>query len=113
MANIGFIGLGVMGSEMVRQLLQKGHTVTGYNRTASKAQPLIDMGMRRADSPRAVATAADVTIAMVTDSKALEGISEGPDGFLAGLGPGKLFIDMSTVSPAVSKALAAKVRALG
>ena len=113
MANVGFIGLGVMGSEMVQQLLRKGHTVTGYNRTKSKAQELMDAGMQWADSPRAVCAAADVTIAMVTDSKALEGICEGPDGVLAGIGAGKLFIDMSTVSPAVSKALAVKVRAQG
>lgn len=113
MANVGFIGLGVMGSEMVQQLLRKGHSVTGYNRTKSKAQGLIDAGMKWADSPRAVAAAADITIAMVTDSKALEGICEGADGVLAGIGAGKLFIDMSTVSPAVSKALAAKVRAKG
>jgi 3-hydroxyisobutyrate dehydrogenase-like beta-hydroxyacid dehydrogenase len=113
MANVGFIGLGVMGSEMVRQLLRKGHSVTGYNRTKSKAQGLMDAGMKWADSPRAVAAAADMTIAMVTDSKALECICEGADGVLAGMGSGKLFIDMSTVSPAVSKALAAKVRAKG
>ena len=113
MANLGFIGLGAMGGEMVRQLLGKGHTVTGYNRTASKAKGLIEAGMRWADSPRAVCAAADVTLAMVTDSKALEGICEGPDGVLAGIGAGKLFIDMSTVSPAVSRALAAKVRAVG
>ena len=113
MANLGFIGLGVMGSEMVLQLLRKGHTVTGYNRTRSKAKDLIDAGMRWGDSPRAVCAAADVIISIVTDSKAVENIFEGPDGVLAGLGPGKLFIDMSTISPAVSKKLAAQVRALG
>jgi len=113
MANVGFIGLGVMGSEMVRQLLHKGHAVTGYNRTGYKARELVDAGMRWADSPREVCAAADMTLAMVTDSKALENISEGPDGVLAGIGAGKLFIDMSTVSPAVSKTLAAKVRAFG
>ena len=113
MANLGFIGLGVMGSEMVLQLLRKGHTVTGHNRTRSKAKDLIDAGMRWGDSPRAVCAAADVIISIVTDSKAVENIFEGPDGVLAGLGPGKLFIDMSTISPAVSKKLAAQVRALG
>ena len=60
MANLGFVGLGVMGSRMVNRLLDKGHTVTGYNRTRSKAQWLIDRGMKWADSPRAVAAAADV-----------------------------------------------------
>ena len=113
MANLGFVGLGVMGSQMVARLLSKGHTVTGYNRTRSKAQWLIDKGMRWADSPRAVAAAADVTFAMVTNSAAIAAVTDGPDGLLAGLGPGKIFVDISTVSPAVSRALAAKVREKG
>src|SRR6202451_4673731 len=113
MANLGFVGLGVMGSQMVSRLLSKGHTVTGYNRTRSKAQWLIDKGMKWADSPRAVASTADVTFAMVTNSAAITSITEGPDGILAGLSGGKVFIDMSTVSPNVSRALAAKVREKG
>ena len=113
MANLGFVGLGVMGGNMVDRLLSKGHVVTGYNRTRSKAQWLIDKGMRWADSPRAVAAAADVTFAMVTNSAALAGVTEGPDGLLAGLTTGKFFVDMSTVSPAVSRALAVKVRDKG
>jgi 3-hydroxyisobutyrate dehydrogenase-like beta-hydroxyacid dehydrogenase len=113
MANLGFVGLGVMGSQMVARLLDKGHTVTGYNRTQKKAQWLIDRGMRWAKSPREVATAADITFAMVTNAAALEAIAEGPDGVLSAMGPGKTFADMSTVSPAVSRALAAKIRAKG
>ena len=98
---------------MANRLLDKGHTVTGYNRTRSKAQWLIDRGMKWADSPRAVCAAADVTFAMVANSAALEGVSDGPNGMVAGLGPGKFLIDISTVSPAVSRALAAKVREKG
>src|SRR5579863_4170142 len=113
MANLGFVGLGVMGSQMVNRLLSKGHTVTGYNRTRKKAQWLIDKGMRWADSPRAVSAVADFTFAMVTNSAAITSITEGADGLLAGLSPGKVFIDMSTVSPSVSRALAAKVREKG
>src|ERR1700674_147079 len=113
MANLGFVGLGGMGSQMVNRLLSKGHTVTGYNRTRSKAQWLIDKGMKWADSPRAVSAAADVTFAMVTNSAAITSITEGPDGILAGLSAGKLFVDISTVSPSVSRALAAKVREKG
>jgi len=113
MANLGFVGLGVMGSQMVSRLLDKGHTVTGYNRTRTKAQGLIDKGMKWADSPRAVAAAADVTFAMVTNAAAIAAITDGPDGIIAGLGPGKFFIDMSTVSPEVSRATAARVRATG
>jgi len=113
MAKLGFIGLGVMGSQMVNRLLGKGHTVTGYNRTRSKAQWLVDKGMHWAASPREVAKAADFTFAMVTNAAAIAAITDGPDGLLAGLGAGKIFIDMSTVSPEVSRATAAKVRALG
>jgi 3-hydroxyisobutyrate dehydrogenase-like beta-hydroxyacid dehydrogenase len=113
MANLGFVGLGVMGGNMVARLLDKGHKVTGYNRTRSKSQWLIDRGMKWADSPRAVAAAVDFTFSMVTNSAAIQAITEGPDGILAGLAPGKLLIDMSTVSPAVSRALAAKVREKG
>jgi len=113
MANLGFVGLGTMGGQMVNRLLSKGHTVTGYNRTRAKAQWLIDKGMRWADSPRAVAQAADVTFAMVTNSAAVTAIMEGNDGLLAGLGPGKIFVDISTVSPNVSRAFAERVRAKG
>ena len=98
---------------MADRLLSKGHAVTGTNRTKSKAQWLIDKGMTWADSPRAVAAATDVIFVMVTDSAALESIASGPDGLLEGLGQGKIVIDMSTVSPAMSQALAAKVREKG
>ena len=113
MANLGFVGLGVMGGQVVDRLLRKGHAVTGYNRTASKAQWLVERGMKLADSPRAVAAAADVTLTMVTNTPALEAVAGGPDGLLAGLSAGKVFVDMSTVSPAFSRALAARVRETG
>src|SRR5215831_10953959 len=113
MAKVGFIGLGVMGSQMVNRLLSKGHSVVGYNRTRSKAQWLVEKGMTWADSPRAVASQSDYTFAMVTNAAAIQSIAEGSDGLLAGLSAGKIFIDMSTLSPAVSRALAVKVRALG
>ncbi len=113
MAKLGFIGLGVMGGNMVARLLEKGHTVTGYNRTRSKAQRLIDQGMKFAESPKAVALASDVIFTMVTNAAALEAVTEGSDGLLAGLSAGKFHIDMSTVSPEVSRALAVKVRSKG
>jgi 3-hydroxyisobutyrate dehydrogenase-like beta-hydroxyacid dehydrogenase len=112
-ANLGFVGLGVMGGLMAQRLLEKGHNLTGYNRTRSKAQPLIDKGMKFAETPRAVAQAADVIFSSVANSAALTSIVEGPDGILAGLSRGKLFADMSTVSVATSRALAAKVREKG
>jgi 3-hydroxyisobutyrate dehydrogenase len=113
MANLGYVGLGVMGGRMADRLLSKGHSVIGNNRTKSKAQWLIDKGMKWGDTPRAVAEAADIVFVMVTDSNALDSIASGPDGLVAGLGAGKIVIDMSTVSPAMSQALAAKVREKG
>ena len=113
MAKLGFIGLGVMGGNMVARLLEKGHTLTGYNRTRSKAQRLIDKGMKFADSPMMVAAESDVIFTMVTNAAALVAVTEGVDGLLAGMGPRKFLVDMSTVSPDVSRALAAKVREKG
>jgi len=113
MAKLGFIGLGVMGGQMVSRLLNKGYTILGYNRTQTKAQWLIDKGMRWANSPRAVAEGSDITLAMVSNSAAIQAITEGPDGIVAGLGPGKVLIDMSTISPAASRDLAVRVRAKG
>jgi 3-hydroxyisobutyrate dehydrogenase-like beta-hydroxyacid dehydrogenase len=113
MANLGFVGLGVMGSRMVKRLLDAGLTVTGYNRTKSKAEWLLDAGMKWADTPRAVAQSAEIIFSMVTNTEALKAIALGPDGILAGLGPGKIYIDMSTVSPAASREIAAQVAAKG
>jgi 3-hydroxyisobutyrate dehydrogenase-like beta-hydroxyacid dehydrogenase len=113
MANLGFIGLGVMGSQMVKRLLDKGHVLTGYNRTRSKAEWLVDRGMKWGETPRAVSATADVTLSMVTNTEALNSLSEGPDGFLAGFSAGKVLIDMSTVSPSASRVLASKVREKG
>src|SRR6202140_1927874 len=113
MANLGFVGLGVMGGEMVNRLLGKSHSVTGYNRTRSKAEWLIKKGRKWADSPRAVVEAADVTFSMVTNSAALGAVMNGPDGMLAGVTPGKIFVDMSTVGPSYSREIAGKVRENG
>jgi 3-hydroxyisobutyrate dehydrogenase-like beta-hydroxyacid dehydrogenase len=113
MAHLGFIGLGVMGSRMVKRLLDAGHTVTGYNRTRSKAQWLLELGMRWGETPAAVAQAADIVFSMVANTAALQAITGGADGVLAGLLPGAVFVDMSTVSPTVSRTLAVQVAALG
>lgn len=113
MANLGFVGLGVMGGRMAKRLLDAGHTVTGYNRTQSKADWLLKAGMQWGESPRVVAEVADVTFSMVTNTAALRAITGGPNGVLAGLGPGKIYVDISTVSPAASQELAAQVAAKG
>lgn len=98
---------------MVKRLLDHGHSVTGYNRTRSKADWLVNAGMTWGDSPRAVARAADVVFSMVTDTRALKAITDGPDGILSALGPGKTYVDISTVSPAMSREIAAKVAQTG
>lgn len=113
MAELGYVGLGVMGGRIAKRLLDAGHRVTGFNRTRSKAEWLIEAGMAWADSPREVAEAAEITLSMVTDTKALRAIVEGPDGIIAGLSSGKLFVDMSTVSAAESREVAARVAERG
>jgi 3-hydroxyisobutyrate dehydrogenase-like beta-hydroxyacid dehydrogenase len=113
MASVGFIGLGVMGSRMVQRLLAAGHVVTGYNRTRAKAESLIDAGMKWADTPRTATQASEVVLSMIANTEALHAVTTGPDGILAGLAPGKIYIDMSTVSPAASRDLAALVSARG
>ena len=113
MANLGFVGLGAMGGRVTKRLLDAGHTVTGYNRTKSKAQWLLDYGMRWGETPRAVAEAADVVFTMVTNTAALQEVVGGQNGILAGLEKGKIYIDMSTISPVTSKKLSARVAEKG
>src|SRR5262245_50758621 len=81
--NIGFIGLGAMGAGIVPRLMAAGHTVTGWNRSRAKAEPLIKDGMRFADSPRAAAAASDIVFSIVTDAAAVREIALGPDGVIA------------------------------
>jgi 3-hydroxyisobutyrate dehydrogenase-like beta-hydroxyacid dehydrogenase len=102
-----------MGSRMAQRLLAAGYAVTGYNRTRSKAQWLIDAGMKWAETPRAAAEAAEIIISMIANTEALRAVTTGPDGVLAGLSAGKIYIDMSTVSPAASRELAAQAAAQG
>src|ERR1700750_3527067 len=106
MADRGYVGLGAMGTAVVRRLLDAGHTVTVWNRTREKAEPLLEQGAQCADSPREVAERSEIVFTMVTDPAAVQAVTEGDDGVLAGLGPGKIYVDMSTVSPAGTRALA-------
>jgi len=100
---IGFIGLGAMGSRIAGRLLDAGHPVSATNRTAAKAEPLIERGLVWLGSPHEVAASTDVVLSMVTDDEALEGITTGPRGLLAGLAAGQVYADMSTVSPYASR----------
>jgi 3-hydroxyisobutyrate dehydrogenase-like beta-hydroxyacid dehydrogenase len=110
---LGFVGLGVMGGRMAKRLLDAGHTVVGYNRTRAKVEWLIDAGLRPAASPRATAEAADVVFTMVTDSAALQAVTQGSDGILAGLRPGAIHVEMSTVDPELTRALGAEAGTRG
>jgi 3-hydroxyisobutyrate dehydrogenase-like beta-hydroxyacid dehydrogenase len=111
-ARIGFVGLGSMGGLLAGRLLYRNR-LFGTDRTRSKASALIDQGLIWRDTPREVAAAADVVFSMVTDDRALDAVTAGPDGILAGLQPGALYIDMSTVSPGASRALAGRVCSAG
>jgi 3-hydroxyisobutyrate dehydrogenase-like beta-hydroxyacid dehydrogenase len=110
---LGFVGLGAMGGRMARRLLDGGFALHGYNRTPAKAADLVAAGMTLAASPREVAARAEVVFTMVTDDAALEAVTRGPQGIVAGLRPGAILIEMSTVSPAVIHRLAGDVAARG
>ncbi len=111
--NIGFCGTGRMGAAMVLRLLDVGHGLTVWNRTADKTKPLAERGARVAASPAAAAVGSDLVITMLTDAAALAVVYDGPQGLLADGATGKLLVDMSTVRPETIHALAARVRAAG
>jgi 3-hydroxyisobutyrate dehydrogenase-like beta-hydroxyacid dehydrogenase len=113
MAKLGFIGLGRMGGRVVKRLLDAGHTVVGYNRTQSKAQWLLDAGMQWANSPRQVVEQSDVVFSMVTNTASFQDICAGDNGVFAGLKPGSVYIDMSTIDVTVSREAAEQVAAKG
>ena len=104
MVAVGFVGLGVMGGNIASRLVRAGHAVQGYNRTASKAASLVELGMTLAPTPRAAAVGARVVFTMVSDGDALAQVCAGEDGVLAGLSADCIFIDLSTVGPAASEA---------
>jgi len=110
---IGFVGLGAMGSGIVRRLMDADHIVAGWNRTKGKADGLIDEGMRWAETPGEAAQGAEVVFSILTDAAAVEAVLAGPDGILAGLAPGGVFVDMSTIHPDQSRALADRVAETG
>lgn len=113
MKNIGFIGLGLMGREMSRRLLEGGYSLTVWNRTKEKADSLIKGGAKWADSPKAVAQGSDVVITMVTDSAAVEEVVCGQKGLLEGAHPGLILIDMSSIAPEMSRSIAARAKEKG
>lgn len=110
---IGFIGLGIMGRPMASRLLGAGYEVTVWNRTASKAEALVQAGARRGASPRDVAARSDVTITMVADTPDVRAVILGPEGVIEGVRPGAVVIDMSTISPVATREIAESLAARG
>jgi 3-hydroxyisobutyrate dehydrogenase-like beta-hydroxyacid dehydrogenase len=110
---VGWLGLGSMGGLIVERLLNAGRQVTGWNRTAQKGEALVAKGMRWGDSPRELAQGSDVVFSMLTDAAAVEAVAGGPDGLIAGLRPGAVYADLSTISPDASRALAERVAEAG
>lgn len=110
---VGFIGLGAMGTGIVPRLLAAGHAVTGWNRTRDKAAALVESGMRWADSPRAVASQSEIVFSILTDAAAVQAVVLGENGVIAGLRPGGIHIDMSTIAPDASRAIASEVAKAG
>ena len=106
--DIGFVGLGAMGAGIVPRLMAAGHAVTGWNRSRDKAEPLIQAGMRFAATPRAAAGAVDLVFSIVTDAAAVRSVALGADGIIAGLKPGGIYVDMSTITPDASRAVCAE-----
>ncbi len=110
---LGFIGLGAMGALIVPRLIAGGHSVTGWNRSKARAEPLIMAGMQWAASPRAVAEQSEIVFCIVTDGEAVREVTLGREGVQSGLGKGGIFIDMSTIAPSVSKSVAAEFEKSG
>ncbi|HUK06262.1 MAG TPA: NAD(P)-dependent oxidoreductase [Stellaceae bacterium] len=110
---LGLVGTGRMGAAMGERLLDLNHRLTVWNRSSGKTQPLVTRGARLATSPADVASASEIVLTILTDAKAIDAVYDGPEGLLAGNVSGKLLIDMSTVAPATTRALAERVRARG
>jgi len=113
MENVGFIGLGKMGIPMIKNIQKAGYNVIVFNRSKEKYNLLGDIEFKIAKTPREVAENSKVTITMLTDSEAVRSLFQGPDGILSGLGPGKIYIDMSTISPIVTEEIAKMVEGKG
>jgi 3-hydroxyisobutyrate dehydrogenase len=113
MKRIGFIGLGIMGRPMAQNLLKAGYPLRVYNRSGAAAEALVAAGATRAASPKEAAAASDVVITMVTDTPDVEQVLLGAGGVIEGARPGTVVIDMSTISPKATRAIAAKLSGVG
>jgi len=110
---VGFIGLGIMGFSMAKRLIEAGHRVTVYNRTASRAEPLVRQGAKAAATPRDAARGNEIVISIVTDSPDVEAVMLGPNGAVHAAEPNALFIDMSTIAPETARKVGQALRSRG
>ncbi len=113
MARVAFLGLGAMGAPMARRIVAAGLPTTVWNRNPGRAAPFAVLGASVAATPREAATGRDIVCTMLSDPAAVEAVAGGPDGLVAGLSPGALWLDFSTVTPAASRAFAARARENG
>jgi 3-hydroxyisobutyrate dehydrogenase-like beta-hydroxyacid dehydrogenase len=110
---IGFLGTGTMGAPMANNLRKSGHSVTVWNRTASRAEPLVKKGAKSAATPREAATGQDLVILCLSDEKSVDAVLDGPDGALAGLQAGTIVVDTSTAGVRCAKSVEERVKARG
>jgi len=113
MTSIGFIGIGTMGAPMARNLLKAGHKLSVFDLNGEAVRSLVTAGAVTAASPKAAAATSDVVITMLPDAPDVEAAVTGPDGILAGIRPGSLYIDMSTIDPATTQRIGARLAAAG
>ncbi len=111
--NVGFAGLGRMGLPMARRILAAGFSLAVWNRTPGRAEELAAQGARAAATPREVAGGAEVVVTMLTDARAVEDVLLGENGVFAGLAPGGVVVDMSTIGPVAARAFVAEARSRG
>lgn len=110
---IAFLGMGIMGSRMAANLAKAGHSVTVWNRTPGKAQSALAAGASETATPQGAAAQADILFTILSTPEAVESTALGPDGFLAGMRKGALWVDCSTVNPSFTRRMAAEAAARG
>lgn len=113
MTHVAFLGLGAMGAPMARRIVAAGFPTAVWNRSLARAEPFAALGASVAATPRQAAAGADVVCTMLSDPAAVSAVAAGPDGLLAGLAAGALWLDFSTVTPAASRSFAAEAREKG
>jgi 3-hydroxyisobutyrate dehydrogenase len=113
MEQVGFIGMGTMGVAMATNLARAGFSLTVWNRTPAKAEPLAELGAQVAGSPREVGQASEVVFTCLPDSPEVGAVLFGPDGLAEGMAPGSLYVDSSTISPASTRDFAGRLAERG